>query len=70
MKASHFIASLISRLIPRSKDILVFSIFPDHTDNAYAMYKYLTWKRKGKYRCIWLHSDRETAKKFPIGFQR
>ncbi len=65
MKASHFAASLISRLIPRSKDILVFSSFPDHTDNAYAMYRYLTESRKEKYRCIWLHSDRETAKKFP-----
>lgn len=70
MKASHFAASLISRLILRSKKILVFTSFPDYTDNAYAMYKYLTWKRKGKYRCIWLYSDRETAKKFPIGVQR
>lgn len=52
MKASHFAASPISRLIPRSKKILVFTSFPDYTDNAYAMYKYLTGKRKGKYRCI------------------
>lgn len=70
MKASHFAASLISRLIPRSKKILAFTSFPDYTDNAYAMYRYLTENREGKYRCIWLHSDRETAKKFPIGFQR
>lgn len=34
------------------------------------MYKYLTGKRKGKYRCIRLYSDRETAKKFPIGVRR
>ena len=65
MKASHFAASLISRLIPRSKKILVFTSFPDYTDNAYAMYKYLTWKREGKYRCIWLYSDRDSAKRFP-----
>lgn len=65
MKLRHLAASIVSRLIPRSNDILVFSSFPDHTDNAYAMYRYITENRKGKYRCIWLYSDRDTAKKFP-----
>lgn len=65
MKPSHLAASIISRLIPRSSDILVFSSFPDYTDNAYAMYRYLTEKRQGKYKCIWLYTDKESPERFP-----
>lgn len=65
MKLIHYIISFILRQIPRSKNILVFSSFPDYTDNAYAMCKYLNESRKGKYNCIWLYSDKSSVKKFP-----
>ena len=65
MKLSHIAASIITRLIPRSRDILVFSSFPDYTDNAYALHRYLEQEKAGKYRCIWLYSDKESAHKHP-----
>ena len=65
MKLKHIVASFISSFIPRSKDILVFSSFPDYTDNAYAFYKHIKEKRPGRYRCIWLYSDKESLNRFP-----
>ena len=63
MKPGHFLASLISRLIPRSRKTLVFTSFPDCTDNAYALYRYITDNMPGKYRCIWLYTDKESVQK-------
>ena len=52
----------ISYIIPISKKILVFSSFPDYSDNAYAFYKYLTLTRDSSYILIWLISDKTTVK--------
>ena len=65
MKFKHLLASIIHGLIPRSGRILVFSSFPDYTDNAYALYQYLSEELKEKYECIWLYSDKESLKRLP-----
>ena len=65
MKFKHLLASIIHGLIPRSGRILVFSSFPDYTDNAYALYKYLSEELKEKYECVWLYSDKESLKRLP-----
>ena len=65
MKPGHFLASLISRLIPRSRDILAFTSFPDCSDNAYAQYRYITDNRPGKYRCVWIYTDKESVTQHP-----
>ena len=65
MKVIHALLSLAVRLIPRSRNILVFSSFPDYTDNAFAMQEYLKKNRPGKYKCIWLYSDKESVGKYP-----
>lgn len=65
MKISHAILSLIFRLIPKSGRILVYSSFPDCSDNSYAMHEYLCRNRKGKYRHVWIYSDKESAAKYP-----
>ena len=63
MKISHAILSLIFRLIPKSSRILVYSSFPDYSDNSYAMYDYLNRNRKGKYKHVWIYSDKDSAAK-------
>lgn len=65
MKFRHLLASIIQELIPRSGRILVFSSFPDYTDNAYALYRYLNEEHKERYKCIWLYSDKESLKHHP-----
>ena len=65
MKLSHIAASIITRLIPRSRDILVFSSFPDYTDNAYAVYEYFQKNRGGgEYKYVWIFSDKASATKY------
>ena len=44
---------------------MVFSSFPDYTDNAYALYRYLNEEHKERYKCIWLYSDKESLKHHP-----
>lgn len=56
--------SLILSLIPKSKRILVFSSFPDYTDNAYAFYKYLESERRGEFDLIWIFSDKSSFQKY------
>ena len=65
MKIIHALLSFVVRLIPKSKDILVFSSFPDYTDNAFAMQEYLRKNKPGKYKCIWLYSDKKSVEKYP-----
>jgi CDP-glycerol glycerophosphotransferase (TagB/SpsB family) len=55
------ILSSLSYIIPISKEILVFSSFPDYSDNAYAFYKYLyKTERNRPYVFIWLLTDKST----------
>lgn len=54
------ILSFFLSLIPKSKRILVFSSFPDYTDNAYAFYKYLVSKHKEEYDLIWIFAEKTT----------
>lgn len=59
--------SIISRilsLIPRSNDILLFSSFPDYTDNSFALYQYLKQTRGYKYNYIWIFNDRKSLAKY------
>lgn len=61
----HFIISLLQYVIPKSDKVLVFNSFPDFTDNAYALYKYLCNSRGGKYRYIWIFTDKSKITKHP-----
>lgn len=65
MKISHAILSVIFRLVPKSKKTLVYSSFPDFADNSYAMYEYLDRNREGRYKNIWIFSDKESVAKHP-----
>lgn len=65
MRLVFTIISFLLRLIPKSGKTLIFSSFPDYTDNAYAMYEYLKKNRGNKYRYIWLYSDKTSIKKHP-----
>lgn len=65
MKLFFAIISFLLRLIPKSGKILVFSSFPDYTDNAYAMYEYLRKNKENKYRYIWIYSDKTSTIKHP-----
>lgn len=58
------ILSWILNLIPRSSDILVFSSFPDYTDNAYAFYEYIRDNRLESYKCIWIYSDKASKERY------
>lgn len=57
-KLMPYISIIISRIIPISKNLLVFNSFPDYTDNAYAIYKYLIELYPNKYKYIWLVDDK------------
>ena len=61
----HFIISLVSNLIPRSRNLFVFSSFPDYTDNSYAMYLYLKEKHGSKYKYVWIFENVESKAKHP-----
>ena len=63
MKFILAIISYLLSLIPRSKKILVFSSFPDYTDNAYAVYQYLQKNRGEKYKYVWIFSDKASTTK-------
>ena len=57
------ILSLLLGIIPKSKKILVFSSFPDFTDNSFAFYKYVEATYGAKYDLIWIFSDKESLRK-------
>lgn len=63
MSIIYIFFSLFSYLIPTSKRVLVFSSFPDYTDNAYAMYKYISQRSvvSNKYKLVWLMVQKDTA---------
>lgn len=65
MKLVFTIISFLLKLIPKSEKTLIFSSFPDYTDNAYAMYEYLKKNKGNKYRYIWIYSDKTSIKKHP-----
>lgn len=72
-KLISLISKLISYLIPLSDNLLVFTSFPDYTDNAYALYKYIKETYSNKYICVWLlvdkhYSSRESAPKLVYRF--
>ena len=58
-KYISFLSKLISYIIPQSDNLLVFTSFPDYTDNAYAIYKYIKERYSNNYRCIWLLVDKK-----------
>lgn len=52
------VLSKVIRFIPTS-NYLTFNSFPDYTDNAYAMFRYLSINGYGnKYRLVWLLNDK------------
>lgn len=59
LKLISLISILISKIIPLSDRLLVFTSFPDYTDNAYAIYHYLIKTYPNKYRYIWLSVDKK-----------
>lgn len=65
MSVLFSIISWFLNLIPKSDKILVFSSFPDYTDNAYAIYKYLLKTKGEKYKYIWIFSDKSKLAKYP-----
>lgn len=65
MKIIFAFLSCLLRLIPQSKNILVFSSFPDYTDNAFAMYDYLKKNKQNKYKFIWIYSNKESISIYP-----
>lgn len=58
---SSFIAStgiLFSRIIKRDS-VMLFSSFPDYTDNAYALFQYISGsKQYDHYLKVWVLSDK------------
>lgn len=65
MKVIFQILSWVLSKIPKSKRILVFSSFPDYTDNAYAFYKYIEAEHKAEFDSIWIFSDKSSLLKYP-----
>lgn len=62
----QFIYSIISRilsLIRRSNNILLFSSYPDYTDNSYALYQYLKNTKRDKYEYIWIVNEKSSLEK-------
>ena len=58
------ILSIFSLFIPKSSKILVFSSFPDYTDNPFAVYSFMQkCKRYSKYRYIWIYVSRDSVLK-------
>lgn len=58
------ILSVLSLFIPKSSKILVFSSFPDYTDNPFAVYSFmLKHKKYSKYRYIWIYVSKESVLK-------
>ena len=60
---SHILSFLLN-LIPRNMNLLVFSSFPDFTDNSYAVYKHVKGEYEGKYKCVWIFSDKDNRDKY------
>ncbi len=58
LKFISYISKIISCIIPISQKLLVFTSFPDYTDNAYAIYKYLIEVYPNKYKYVWLLDDK------------
>ena len=65
MKIICLIISWFLSLIPKSEKVLVFSSFPDFTDNAYAIYEYIRRIRGGKYKYVWIFTDKSKLKLYP-----
>lgn len=57
-KYLSFISKLISFVIPVSNKLLVFTSYPDYTDNSYAVYNYVRKALPEKYKCAWLTLDK------------
>ena len=57
-KLISYLSKIVSYIIPISQRLLVFTSFPDYTDNSYAIYRYLIGKYPQKYRYVWLVSDK------------
>ena len=64
MRVIHYILSMLLNLIPKSERVFVFASFPDYTDNAYAMYRYMKGKYGDRCKYIWIFSDKESLKRY------
>lgn len=64
MRIIHYILSMLLNLIPKSERVFVFASFPDYTDNAYAMYRYLKGKYGDRCKYIWIFSDKESLERY------
>lgn len=61
MKIIYSIISfLLSYIIPKSDRVLLFSSYPDYTDNSYAVYQYLRNNRSGVYKLVWIFNEKRT----------
>lgn len=54
------ILSLLDFIIPKNKKLVIFSSFPDFSDNAFAMYIHMINKYKNNYQYIWLTSKNDS----------
>ena len=46
--------TLTNRIIPKNKKYIIFTSYPDMTDNSYAFYEYMLKNYPEKYKFIWL----------------
>lgn len=53
------ILSILDYIVPKHKKMIVFSSFPDFSDNAFAMFIYMINKHKNDFQYIWLISENE-----------
>lgn len=68
----NIIKSIISCIISTvsTTDMLVFASYPDYTDNAYAIFKYLAENGYDKkYRLVWLVSDKNQLDRTRLNIQ-
>lgn len=52
--------------IPLSSNILAFNSYPDYTDNAYAMFLYLSKNYGKKYKYVWLMNDEKSLQSISL----
>ena len=58
------VVQIISPLIPKKRDIVLFGAFLGNRfgDNSGVFYKFCLKKKKGKFRYIWLSNKNDTVK--------
>ena len=60
----RYIIKFLDKIVPKDRNLFVFSSFPDYSDNGKAFYDYMT-KNHSEYELVWLLNDKASYDKVP-----